>query len=239
MLAGCGRIDFGGVVAASGDAGGGDGIVGDGGGGGDGGDGAVASGVCGSTVALSDDFEDGVMGAEWKAISGNNLTVAETGGFLQITFASNVPAGQAAGYQQLTAMDYTGACTIVEVNEVPNPATIAQAIIQVGFAVGNSASMSIRGGMIYSTSHNGANVQMPDTRAWDGVAYRFLRIRESNGTWYWDASPDGVTFMQLGMVTEALVNQNAAYLVLDAATSSAQSNGGQVQFASVRVLVRP
>jgi hypothetical protein len=90
LLCGCGRIGFG--VHDAGGAGGDDDANGD----------AIidldaASGACGAERAAARRFTNSIVEPIWTTLTGNGLTVAQTGGVLQITFANNVPASQTAG----------------------------------------------------------------------------------------------------------------------------------------------
>ena len=220
---GCGRLGFGTVVAAS------DATSGDASGDGDG----PSAGVCPPTVVIDDDFEDGAVAPEWTALDGNNLTRAETGGFLQITFASNVPAGQVAGYQQTVASDFTGTCVIAELAELPNPATLAQAEIRIGSST-DCAVVNFNGGQLHAAVHRGANItRLPDIAA-DLASQRFVRLREVAGVWFFETSSDGTHFVELGNTTKFASQVNTT-LRLVAATGSGINNGGELRFASVRV----
>jgi len=196
-LAACGRLGFG----PERDGATGEGAAGDVAGNGDG----IVPGICSTTVALADDFEDGTPAAEWSVLAGTNLTLAETNGFLQITFGSNVPASQSAGYVTANPMDFTGACVEVEVAMIPNPATIAQATIRIGTPT-DCGDISIYGGAINASQHRGASITRFPAFAFDPVAHRFLRMRESAGSWAYEASPNGTDWTQFGSVANTFPN---------------------------------
>jgi hypothetical protein len=239
LAAGCGRVGFdtthgAGDARSSGDSG----LSGDGGGG----DGSVGSadgatvGPCGPTVALSDDFQDGVTAPEWTVLNGSGLTVAETGGFLQITFGGNVPSNQTAGYSQTATMDYTGSCTIVELDEIPNAAANGRLQMRLSMGSSNYLMFEVLAGQLYGIENDGT-VMNRYAATWSVSSQRFLRMRERSGTWFWDVSPDGVMYTEVGAITVTIPGQTAASLALYVSTSAGVSNGGQVQIGSVQVLL--
>jgi hypothetical protein len=225
-LVGCGRLGFGP---------GGDGAIGDRsgelGGGGEG----TPAGSCGTTVALADDFDDGVAAPEWTVLTGTNLTLTETSGVLQIAFASNVPASQNAGYVTTNAMDFTGTCVEAEVAMIGNPATLAQATIRIGSST-DCGEIEIASGMIHASQHRGASITLLPAIAFDPVAHRFLRMRESAGMWSYDASPNGSAWNVLGTVADTFASSTSTTFRVTAGSGNAINDGGIVQYASVRIL---
>jgi hypothetical protein len=235
LIAGCGRLAFDPLGTAGGDGASGGDSSGSGrdGGGGDGADGS-GMGVCGSTVLLADDFEDGVKAPEWTMLSGSNLTTAETGGFLQVTFGSNVPSNQTAGYVQSTTLDYTGTCTIVEIVEVPNATATGRLTMRIDTGGGTYVLFEVLQGTLYALKNDG-NVNSVGSMPWNLATARFVRMREQAGTWYWDVSPDGTSYTQLATLALTLAGQTAAELRLIVTTSAGVNNGGQVQLGRVEI----
>lgn len=234
-LIGCGRIGFG----ARGDGGGGDG-------GGDGAPGDVAdalvtgTSVCPSTVHLADDFEDGVVAPEWMVLTATDLTVAETGGVLRVSYAANSGPNEFAGYREATASDYSVACVIAEIAAIPAASQqAASSYVRIGTGPTDNAAFTFDSGNVRSDLHNGASVKTADLRTFDPVAHRFLRMRLTATTTYWEASPDGVTYTLLGSVTDLLHIASSTQLELMAQSLNATHSAGMAEWASVQVLVPP
>jgi hypothetical protein len=225
------------AAAASGDGVAGDGVAGDGvGPPADAFDGDAAASACGTTIAIADDFEDGVTGSGWTTLTGTNLTLAETGGLLQITFASNVSAGQTAGYVSTASYDFTGACVDAEITSIPNPSTLANLTFRIGTS-SDCGVIEIYSGMINAAQHRGASISRLPAFAFDPVAHRFLRMREVTGTWYYQSSPDGAAWTTFGTVANTFALQVNTTILLTAGTNSAVSSGGVAAFASMRVAI--
>ena len=226
LACGCGRGDFSPIY---GDA------LGDGIGAGafDAPSGDAIAGACGTTIHLADDFEDGVTNPQWTVVSGNGLTVAETGGFLQITYANNVPASQTGGYRS-AAMDFTNTCIEVELVMAGNQTSGAIAEVQLG-AGQNRIYIDVFNGMVRTEEQLGAAVFTGTPVTYDAVAHRWLRMREIAQTWYFQASPDRASYTTLFSYPKEFGLQTACVLTLAAQSGSAVGNGGVVQFGSVTV----
>jgi len=236
-LIGCGRLGFGSQR---------DGSTSDGGGGGDGAAGDVGdalvtgSSVCPSTVHLADDFEDGVTAAMWTVVTATDLTVAETAGVLRVTYASNSSPTELAGYREAATADYSTVCVIAEITAIPSPsAQSASSFVRIGTGPSDNVAFDFVGGNMHCELHNGASVMVPDTRPFDPVAHRFVRLRMTATDTFWEASPDGVTFTLLGTVADNLHVANPNSIELMAQTNSASQNAGKAEWASVQVLVPP
>jgi hypothetical protein len=197
-------------------------------------DGTVGTGACGANLLLFDDFEDGIQAAEWSLVAGTGLTVAETGGFLQITFASNVPAGQQAGYITAAKMDFTGTCVEAEVVMTPSAAANGEMRVLMGSGQ-NIVTIYENGGMLQATEQLGAAVDRMPAMTFDPVAHRWWRLRNTAGTWYFEVASDAVTYTIVYSVPQNFPLQTATTLELIALSGSATGNGGVVQFGSVRV----
>jgi hypothetical protein len=149
-----------------------------------------------------------------------------------------VPSNQSAGYKQTATMDYTGSCTIVELDEIPNASANGRLQVRLNMGTANYALFEVLAGTLYGLSNDGTTMNA-GMGAWDLATARFLRIREQSGSWYWETSPDDTTYTQFGMTTQSIAGQTSADLELFVSTSAGVSNGGQVQIGGVRVLVRP
>ena len=237
VVCSCGRINFDPSAVGVGGPAGDGGPLGDGAAFGDGAnaDDVVAQPLCGSTVLLSDDFEDGVVAPEWTVASGTGLTVSETGGFLQITFAnSNVPASQGAGYVTTAALDFTGGCLDVELVTVPNPATSAEAVIEVQVGT-RRASFFVSGGTLNAWLLSPSENDYAPYATYDAVAERWLRIVENASTWFFQTSPDGAAYTTFFAMPFSFTSQSSTTLSLEAWSTTGGTMQGQARFGSVRI----
>jgi hypothetical protein len=180
---GCGRVGF--------DA---TGVFGDGGGSGttDGrSDGGMAT-HCGGPLAISDNFDDGVVGTDWYTFTDLGVTLGEVGGHLVVGLVSNGLGSAYGGYIGARFVDFRGQRTYVEVPQVPNTALVGEAALQIFSDNLNNISITERQGMLRATLQNESSViaMVP----YDPVAHRWWQLREAAGTIYFETSPDGVTY---------------------------------------------
>ena len=89
-------------------------------------------------------------------------------------------------------------------------------------------------GTLHAFSNDGTTQIHPGMATWSLASHRFLRIREQSGTWYWDTSPDNVSYTSFGMSTQTIPTQ--ASLLVHVTTSAGVSGGGTVRLGEVRVV---
>ena len=145
--------------------------------------------------ALVDDF-DGTL-ALWPNSYGNYLLQAGN---------SRVRLEHTAGYPAI----YSDVVSLVGKAFVANVEHAAPALFrevymaaEVDFATGNYVCFSQSGGTLLMR-HVRLGVVSEETVPYDGTSMRWLRLRESSGSFYWDTSPDGVTWTQRYTFTSIL-----------------------------------
>lgn len=143
---------------------------------------------------LVDNFDDNSIDTTlWPNSFG---TIEETGGQAAITAESTYSAYHSGGEWQLA--DSSVFCELI----VPDPGGVDT---EFTFAYENSA---VDGELVnfYLNVYTGELRPQQAVNYWedggpvytyDPVEHRWLRLRESNGTTYWDTSPDGVTWTNL------------------------------------------
>lgn len=128
-----------------------------------------------------------------------DVTVARTGGQLQITPPSGLVGSNYDGEAYTTDYDLTGVRAFWEIAGVPDPAKTADIYLDLRAADG-SYFVRWYGWMThlraYYLAPGGATTQIGANLTRDLVAHRFLSIREAAGTVYWETSPDAVTWTQ-------------------------------------------
>ncbi|WP_282790909.1 hypothetical protein [Streptomyces sp. CC224B] len=166
--------------------------------------------------ALVDNFNDNVIGPEW----GNSYgAVSEVSGRARAQCA----AGTYAGFQ--TAKAYTLAGSSVYL-QVPVAAAVNGASVEAQTAIvitpdplaGTNLAFNIN--TVTGTIRCESNVGYTDGAAvsltYDPVAHRWLRIRETGGSLFWDTSPDGSTWTnRRTLTTPAWVASAVNSLALD------------------------
>lgn len=198
LLSGCSLLDAAG------------GPTGDGGSGG-GGDGGQEPGDGSTGCRVVDDFEDGVIGDPWVSWNDDDATVSESGGALRVTFSGADEAW--AGYDLRDRIDFTEAEVRVEIQAAGGSYT--------GFDVcfgDQELELWIEDGdLLIGEVYNTDTLDDSTVVNYDPDDHRILRIRSSQGTVYWEASPDGIEWES--------IHTQAAPFPLDDVTVTVEAAG--------------
>jgi hypothetical protein len=221
LVAACGRIGF---PDRSGDAGAGDTAdTGDAGG----------STLCGTTLVLADAFSGTTPGPQWYPFSHGGVTPAQGSGELVITLPATTAAGSNyGGYDSARRFDLRGSRTFVEVNQTVSAAGHAQTDFSADGPKGESLSVSEEAGMLYATFYNGMSTTTLGSMPYDPVAHHWWQMRESQGTVYFETSPDGVTFTPFAM-TPTPAFAPFVDVLMDSGTYQAETSTGVGRFANL------
>ncbi|HEU0014237.1 MAG TPA: vanadium-dependent haloperoxidase, partial [Longimicrobium sp.] len=103
-------------------------------------------------------------------------------------------SGQYAGYESATTYDLAGSEISVELVHPLVSFSGAETILGVDKDSSNSVAISVANDRIYAEVQVAGTYTTPAYRAYDPVRDRWLRIREKDGTTYWETSPDGQTW---------------------------------------------
>ncbi|MCC6994427.1 MAG: hypothetical protein IT370_07350 [Deltaproteobacteria bacterium] len=137
--------------------------------------------------ALTDDFNDGVVGRPWGIYRDGSGALAETGGVVVETVPVNAAGGATLYSRQ--AFDLQSSMLTVRLAQSVNPATSALATLRIEVP-GHYADLTVQNGQLgvgYDDMTLATMTYVPATHRW-------LRLRESAGQLFWETSADGVTF---------------------------------------------
>lgn len=191
---GSGAIGGGGVGGTGTGADGGGGSGATGGSGGAGGAGGGGAGPCGTPEVLADDFDDGVVTNDWWFGSGPGATLVENGGERVITLPSMQPQSSWSGFSTGRLVRFEGQRVTIEVPTAPNPATTANAFLNVIYDSQNYIAIGVRLGELFVAQYLDDAWTELNSLPYDATAHRWWQLREEAGTTYWETSPDGQTW---------------------------------------------
>jgi len=158
---------------------------------------------------------------------------AEEGGGT-LTLSPNPDTGNSAIIVGTSsAYDLTGSEASVQVVQVVNPGSVNnQFSLQLDWD--NLLSWSYENGFLYAAYYVAGVRTAVVTLAYSPQAHAWWRIRELNGTVYWETSFNGESWtIQGGAVTSTLFRIQALNAVLDSATfGSGSPNPGQARYAN-------
>lgn len=185
VVAGCGRIGFGGFDSG---AGGGDDAPG---GGGDdapggGGDGSMPdssmidaftaiSPGCGNTVIIDDTFMTAGNGP-FTPVNTSAYSMSETGGVLRITAPIGTGINTRAGMQQTASQSLVGTCAIAELSAAGATANV-RAYLRLGLPA-KYLQIHVENGQIFGMFDVNGTTGTLGPRTYSATAMRFLRLRE-------------------------------------------------------------
>jgi hypothetical protein len=146
----------------------------------------VPAGIACGAFDLADDFEDGTLAEQWRALPG----IMETGGTVTLVVE---PTGGLASNALVPITFYDLREDEVSF-ELVTPAPGLMLLFGVGTFDGGQARFQLDNGVLDAFA-GGAKI---GTATFDHAIHRWWRMRESAGTLFLETSPDGGTFTQFG-----------------------------------------
>jgi hypothetical protein len=150
---------------------------------------------CAASV-LSDDFDDGSAGDVWQTRQWWSGNVSESGGSMSCSLSAVDRAG--CNYVSASVYDLQGNAFGVALSDVTLQPTMYVWFDAVGLHHNGQLIFAVRddGTLETSINHNNMNVRTA-TRPYDATAHARLRMREDQGTVYFEASADGANWTEL------------------------------------------
>jgi hypothetical protein len=178
-----------GAGAGSGVGGAGGGPVQSGGSGGSGGGVGGSQGMppCGKFESLVDNFDDGNPSPWWDAEIESGFTVDETGG--SVALAGEVDASGTATFRTRFFYELKDSRVSIELLEVVIDPT-SRTYFEVLHADGSGIYFLVEGGELRFQGVFGGDEFYGEV-PYDPIEHRWLQLRESEGTTYWETSSDG------------------------------------------------
>jgi hypothetical protein len=144
---------------------------------------------------IRDDISNQTVNADfarWNTFA-TSTSISRANGVL--SFTTTTSTGY-AGYTSATQVNLTGSQATVQVISIGNQALTSYEIfpIQLYSDSNNKLFWYINQGFVQTYTKVGGTQVQRTSVAWDANAYRFLRIRESGGTTFFERSPDFVTW---------------------------------------------
>lgn len=141
---------------------------------------------------LRDDFEDNTIAPAWATSTGGSATVAETGGQAVFTLPSSTAGSHSAYYTSVATYDLTGDAANVAVGTMVATGVAATAYILQLFAdaLNSYQWVQLSGTIKAQKVVNGTTTDL-FSASWSSSTHKYLRIRESGGTVYFDTSTSG------------------------------------------------
>jgi len=186
-------------------------------------------------TSLVDNFNDNVIGPDWGNSYGG---VTESGGKAHVPCTTSY-----AGYQTSYTWTLAGASFYVSVTNVPAASTATEAYTSLfvnapGIGDNTNPLYGTRIGFVINVVTTQLKMSSESSYfdagavsiAYSGTTHKFLRLRETGGTVFWDTSPDGTTWTnRRTLATPAWVTASTNQCALD---MSAHRDAGTVDEAA-------
>lgn len=153
---------------------------------------------------LRDDFADNSEAPAWGAsyVVGS-ATKQETGGRAVLTLPALTAGTHEAAYRSSATYDLTGDGWFIDINQMVSTAVAAAAYFMVRSSSGNYVRWHQQSGTLRAQHAIGGVLTDLFSVAWNATTYRYLRIRESGGTVFFDSSSNGTSWTNRASVTLA------------------------------------
>lgn len=146
-------------------------------------------------ATLRDDFEDNAEAAAWGlSYEIGSATKAETGGRAVFTLPASTAGTHEAAYKTSVAYDLTGDGCYININQMVSTAVAAYAFFQLWLSTGNYLRWFQQSNTIKAQKIIAGVVTDLYSATWSATTYKYLRIRESAGTTYFDSSTNGTSW---------------------------------------------
>lgn len=147
-----------------------------------------------SVGLLKDDFADDLIATAWVASASGSATVAETSGQARFTLPSSTAGTHVARYTSRVTYDLTGANFYINIGTMVATGVAATAFFQLYLNGANTLQWIQLSGTIYARKVVAGVSTDLFSAAWSGSTYKYLRIRESAGSVFWESSSTGTSW---------------------------------------------
>ncbi len=198
-------------------------------------DAAVPASPCNQVTLVADGFATATRGPLWGSSYVNNgATTSQVSSRLRVTLAANQSAAAYAAYATDRLYDLTASRVVVNLPQMVNTASHAQAYFKVGKADGgtNLAWFEQENGTLYLRTRTAGVTSAPTTLSYSATQHRYWQFREAAGRLLFETSADGVTFTVRRDVA-APFDLTLVQVELGAGTYQAEASPGFAEFDDV------
>jgi hypothetical protein len=147
-----------------------------------------------SVGLLKDDFELAAPASAWVASASGSATCAQTSGQARFTLPSSTAGTHVARYTSRVAYDFTGANFFINIGTMVATGVAATAFFQLYLNAANTFQWIQLSGTIYARKVIAGISTDLFSAAWSSSTYKYLRIRESAGSVFWESSSTGTSW---------------------------------------------
>jgi hypothetical protein len=146
-------------------------------------------------ATLRDDFADNSVAAAWASATTGSATAVETGGQAVFTLPNNVVGVHDARFTSASSYDLTGDSWFANIGTMVATGVAASAFVQLYTADTRNRLVWIQASNTIKAQTMIAGVTTDRYSAsWSASTYKYLRIRESGGSIFFDSSTNGTSW---------------------------------------------
>jgi hypothetical protein len=152
---------------------------------------------------LSDNFADGSIARAWQTLTTGSGAASEASGRATLALPSSTAGTHTAYYRSLHTYDLTADAAAININGMVSTSVAATFTFDV-FADANNVYrwQQVSGTLTARKVVAGTDTQLY-TVAWNATTFKYLRIRESGGTVFFDSSSNGTSWTNRATQTVA------------------------------------
>jgi hypothetical protein len=185
---------------------------------------------------LTDDFTT-LNGAVW-ADPGSDSTATIVSGALKLQYLTG--AGVATSRKSVTAYDLTDSYVLVQLADIGTRQTGWSAILTI---IGSGSSNELRMyysdeyGIVAQVFNGGSQVFIGQYITFDDAVHKWMRIRETAGTLYFESSANGVNWTGLYSTATSVISWSltSVNVMLSAARSASNASNGYSSFDNFNI----
>jgi hypothetical protein len=153
---------------------------------------------------LTDNFNDDSISASWDDFEGGNAQIAEQNKRIEINLPASADSTADGDISSVSTYDLTGNYGYLQVIEVPNAETNANAELRIFTDSDNWFRWVYEEGRLFAQYKKAGLVSSLVDLTWLAADYRFWRIREASGIVYWETSSDAQEWVIETQVTHGM-----------------------------------
>ena len=192
---------------------------------------------CPSTIALADDFADGVRSPKWGLVQYTGITVSEVPDVLRVAFTTATAPAQFGGYESSTAFDITGGCVTAQLVTLPIPGAYAY-LTWGAFGANDKFEIEIDAAQIGWWYEMAGTVTDVIYTPWSPGAWPYVRMHHAPTGFTLEVSADGSRFVVLAQSTVVPFDLTMASVRLGGGTeknAGGVASDGEIEWTTVQL----
>lgn len=190
---------------------------------------------------LQDNFNTNTRdSSKWNQFASGSTSISQNNGLLLIAMPTNANSSSYAFYDSVNAFSLVDSYAYVQIVQIYNTSTTADMVYRIELDATRWIRWVIEENIIYAQYRNGGGQTTLYSVAFSYTTHRYIRLRETGGTVYWETSPDAITWTtRATLATPTFVSSNDLYLYLEGSCYENVTNAGTCAFDDLNIALKP